>query len=107
MSYAGVYGGLLMIDLLGFLYDVAKDIKEYYEWGEEEKLVDFDWPEKSGLMAKAEAAGMSVRWCRPDKIASRQLSGYEILYEIDTKNRIRRRLVLKDGLVLLGIRSNA
>lgn len=31
-----------MMDLLGFLYDVAKDIKDYLEWNEEEKLVVYE-----------------------------------------------------------------
>lgn len=95
-----------MIDLLGFLYDVAKDIKAYLEWDEEAKLVDFNWPEKSGLKAKAEADDMKIAWCRPDKIASRQLDGYEIVYEVDKIKRVRRKLVLKDGLVLIGKRPN-
>ncbi len=94
-----------MIDILGFLYDIAKDIKEYLDWNEEDKLVDFNWPEKSGLKAKAEAEGMTIRWCKPDKLVSRQIDGYEIIYEIDKKKRVRRRLVLKDGLVLIGIRN--
>lgn len=93
-----------MIDILGFIYDVAKDVKAYLDWIEEEKLVDFNWPEKSGLKAKAEAEGMSISWSRPDKLASRLADGYEVIYEIEKAKRIRRRLVLRDGLVLIGKR---
>jgi len=96
-----------VIDLLGLLYDVAKDIKNYLEWNEEERLVDFGWPEKSGLNAKADAEGMTLTWCKPDMLASRQLDGYEIVYEIDKAKRVRRRLVLRDGLVLIGKRGRA
>jgi hypothetical protein len=93
-----------VIDLLGFLYDVAKDIKGYLEWKEEEKLVDIKWPEKSGFKEKAQADGMEISWSRPDKLESRKLDGYEIVYELDKKSRIRRRLVLRDGLILIGKR---
>lgn len=94
-----------MIDLLGFLYDVAKDLKEYFEWKEEDKLVDFKWPEKSGLKDKAAADGLTISWCKPDRLESRRLDGYEIVYEVDKADRVRRRIVLRDGLVLIGKRS--
>lgn len=95
-----------MIDLFGLLYDVAKDIKAYLEWDEEEKLVDFDWPQKSGLAARAEADDMTLTWCWPDKIGLRQLDGYEIVYEVDKVKHVRRKLILRDGLVLIGKRGN-
>lgn len=91
-----------MIELLGFVYDLVKDIKEYLEWDEEEKLVDINWPEKSGLKMKAEAEGMKISWIRPDRLDSLQLDGYELIYEVDKVKRIRRKLVLYDGLVLVG-----
>jgi hypothetical protein len=50
-----------MIDLLGFIYDVAKDVKDYLKWDEEEKLVDFNWPAKSGFQERAEADGLKNR----------------------------------------------
>ena len=93
-----------MIDFLGFIYDVAKDIKAYLAWDEEEKLVDINWPAKSGFNARAEAEGMSLRWSKPDKCASRELDGYEVLFEIDQLKRIRRKLVLNDGSILMGKR---
>ncbi|MBK7899476.1 MAG: hypothetical protein KA603_10330 [Azonexus sp.] len=93
-----------MIDILGFAYTVAKDINEYLKWTEEEKLVDFSWPEKSGLKASYEANGYSIAFVRPDRIASLQLDGTEIVYEIDKRKRIKRRVVLRDGLVLVGTR---
>jgi hypothetical protein len=96
-----------MIDLLGFIYDVAKDIKEHYTWKDQEKLVDFSWPEKSGLKAKVEEKGMKMAWCRPDRVASLQLDGWKHIFEFDEKARIRSTLVLKDGLVLMGKPSGA
>ena len=96
-----------MIDLLGFFYDVAKDIKEYLTWDEHEKLVDIGWPEKSGLQKRAEADGMTLKWCRADRLASLQLDGYEIVYEIDKSKRVRNKVVLRDGSVLIGRRDNA
>ena len=96
-----------MINLLGFIYDLAKDIKGCLAWDEEEKLVDFNWPRKSGLAAKAETKGMKLAWCRSDNIASWQFDGYEIVYEVDKINCVRRKLVLRDGLILVGKRPNS
>ena len=96
-----------MIDLLGFFYEVAKDIKDYLTWEENEKLVDTRWPEKSGLQKMAEADGMTLKWCRADRLASLQLDGYEIFYEIDKSKRVRNKIVLHDGSVLVGRRDYA
>mgnify|MGYP001073907608 CR=1 FL=1 len=96
-----------MIDLLGFLYGIAKDIKKGRQWAEEDKLVDTNWLAQSGLRAKAEAEGMTLRWSRADKVATRGLEGYEIVYEIDKSKRLRRRLVLRDGSILIGKRTRA
>lgn len=91
-----------MIDLLGFIYDVAKDINEHYKWKDQEKLVDISWPEKSGLVAKAKENGMEVKWCRPDRVASLQIDGWSYIYEFNNESRVRSTLVLSDGLVLMG-----
>jgi hypothetical protein len=93
-----------MFEFLGLLYDLAKDLKEYLKWNEETKLVSFDWPEKSGFKLEAEKNGISLRWSRPEKIQTRLLSGYEIMYEVEKLKRIRRKLVLTNGSILIGKR---
>ena len=91
-----------MIEFAGLLYGLAKDLGTYLSWDEEEKLVDIHWPDASGFKADAEAKGYQLRWCRADRVESRKLEGYEVLYEVDKLKRIRRRLVLRDGLTLMG-----
>ena len=91
-----------MLEWLGFLYGVAKDLKDYFGYEEEDKLVDINWPEKSGFDEKWKQKGYKLRWERTDKIESRRLDGWEILYEVDKINRVRRRIVLRDGMVLIG-----
>lgn len=59
-----------MIEFLGFFYEVAKDIKKYYEWKEEEKLVNSGWLEKSGFKEKLEADGITLRWSKPDRLGT-------------------------------------
>ncbi len=94
-----------MIELLGLFYGLAKDIKDYVEWNEEEKLVDINWPEKSEFNIQAESSGLKLSWSKPEKIESRLLDGFEIMYEVDKIKRVRRKIVLYDGMVLLGKRS--
>lgn len=94
-----------MFEFLGLLYDLAKDLKEYLEWDEEDKFIDNQWLDKSGFKATAENSGITLRWSRPEKVQTRLLDGYEILYEIEKLKRKRRRLVLNDGSVLIGKRT--
>jgi hypothetical protein len=96
-----------MIEYLGFLYGVAKDIKEYLTWREEMKVVDREWLEKSGFGKIMESQGYKLYWSRPDKIETRILDGYEIIFEIDKSKRIRRRIVRgREPLVLIGKKEN-
>lgn len=90
-----------MIELAGLAYDLVKDLAKYLEWKEEAKLVDFKWPEYSGFKAKVEESGKTVFWSKPDQVERRIHEGCELAYEIDQAKRIRRRIVLRDGLVLM------
>lgn len=95
--------GKEVFDILKGAADTATDIKEHYQLKDADpKLVDFQWPEASGFAKEAAAAGYKISWSQPDKVASRELDGYQIMYEINEKERTRRMLVLRDGLVLIG-----
>jgi hypothetical protein len=59
-----------MIEYLGVAYEVAKNLKDYLKWDEEDKLVDLAWLEKSGFGAEARRKGYELRWVRPDKVES-------------------------------------
>jgi len=91
-----------MIEWLGFIYSLSKNLKDYLQYEEKDKLVDIVWPQKSGFDQKWKEKGYQLRWSRPDKVESRRLDGWEILYEIDKIKRLRHRLILKDGMVLIG-----
>jgi hypothetical protein len=93
-----------MIDFLAYIYDV-EDMNDL-DWDEEEKLVDLNWPMRSGFKAKAEADGLQIEWAHPDRLASRELGGYWPVYELDRFRQIRRKLVLSDGSVLVGKRQH-
>ena len=91
-----------MIEWAGLLYTLAKELGSYLDYDEEEKLVNFQWPVDSGFQAEMEKEGYRISWSRPEDIPTRQLQGAEVLYEVDKVRRIRYRLVLKDGLTLIG-----
>jgi hypothetical protein len=90
-----------MFELAGLAYDLVKDLAKYLEWREEDKPVDFNWPDYSGFKAKVEESGKTVFWSRPDHVERRIHEGCELAYEIDKAKRILRRIVLRDGLVLM------
>ena len=84
-------------------YDAVKDIKGHFEVNEgDSKLIDFEWVKKSGFQTQLERDGYEIGFVKPDKIASRELDGWEIMFEVDKSKHIKRRLVLYDGLTLIG-----
>lgn len=93
-----------MIEWLGFLYGLTKDLNKYLKWTEESKLVNTTWLGKSGFKTQMEQEGFKLRWSRPENIESRRLDGWEIVYQVDKSKRIRYRLVRIDDLVLIGRR---
>ena len=82
-----------MIEILGLLYGLGKDLKTYFDWEVEDKLVDRQWLDKSGFKDHMEREGYILRWSADGKLESWLLSGYEIAYEIDKSKRVRRRIV--------------
>ncbi len=91
-----------MIEWLGFIYGIAKDLKDYLEYKEEDKLVDSSWLEKSGFDQEWKRKGYQLRWSRPEKVPSRRYDGWEVLYEVDKTKHVRRRIILKDASILIG-----
>ena len=95
-----------MIEWLGFMYGLGKDVTSHIrkssEWKEDDKLVDFSWPEKSGLTEEAAKRGLELRWSAPEKVESRKLDGWEEMYSTDEKKQTKYRLTQRDGAVLIG-----
>lgn len=82
-------------------YEAIKGAKEYLEVKEDApKLIDMEWVKASGFEDQMKKKGYTLRWTRPEKIATRELEGYEVLYEVEKK--VKRKLVLKDGSILMG-----
>jgi len=107
-----VYGyfkdGKEIFDAAKGAYTAGKDIKEHFEVKEiDPKLVDMAWVQKSGFDKASAEAGYKLAWSRPDRVASREIDGYEVMYEVDKGARTKRKLVLYDGLVLIGKKVDA
>jgi hypothetical protein len=90
-----------MFEIVGFLYGLAKDLGEYLKWDEQVKLVDMSWPQKSGFEAEAEERGLQLRWSNPERLESRRLDGWDVVYEMDKQQRIRFRIENKSQQVLI------
>lgn len=93
-----------MIEHLGTLFGLGKMLKDFLAWKEELKLVDRDWLKKSGFQDRFEKEGFVLHWSNPDKVESRKLDDWEIVYEIDKKSRIRRMIKNNSGDILIGHR---
>jgi len=85
------------------IYEGGKKTKEHFEIKVgDPKLIDFGWIAASGFQAKVEQDGYQIAFSRPEKVARRELDGYELMYEIDGEARVIRSLVLYDGSILIG-----
>lgn len=96
-----------MIEWLGLIYTVGKDLLKKVKWEERERQVDGEWLEKSGFGAEATAKGLELYWSQPDRIATRETEGWAVLYAEDPKAGIRYKLVRFDGTTLLGRQGKA
>lgn len=91
----------MIIELVGLIYIIIKDLHEFLSYKEEDKIVDYNWLKNSGLEERMENEGYILRFVRFDLIESRKLEGYDFVYEIDRKKRIRYKIKLRDGNVLM------
>lgn len=93
----------MIIELMGALYAPFKDFYTYYTgYPEKDKLVDIEWPQYSGFEVRLKEQGWKLGWCRPDLLARRTSEGHQVMYEVDQEAKVAYRLVLKDGLILVG-----
>lgn len=102
-AYGYIKDGKEYFGVIKGAWDGIMGVKEHFEVNEgEPKLVGGDWLEKSGFAAKSKDDGYELRWSKPDKVASREIDGYEVMFEINKSKRTRHKLVLYDGLTLIG-----
>jgi len=95
----------MMFELFGLTYALSKEVEDDSNWEEEEERVVSNWPENSGLKERAERQGITLKWLFPEKLGSYLNAGHEIVYEMDTSRRVRKKFVLKDGSILIGKRT--
>jgi hypothetical protein len=91
-----------MFELYGLTYVLSKELEVDSDCDENEELVAPNWPEKSGFKEQAEQHGIVFLWAFPERLESYVSGGYEIIYETDRSNSLRKRFVLKDGSILVG-----
>jgi pyrimidine deaminase RibD-like protein len=91
-----------VVELSGSMYVIGKTLRDYRGYKVEDMLVNSIWPTKSGVQQEWERKGYQLRWSRPEKVASRRTDGWEVLYEVDKIEHVRRRITQKGGNVLIG-----
>lgn len=97
-----------MIEWAGIAYEMAKDLVDRLKWAEQEKLVDREWLTKSGFGKHLVDLGIDLYWSAPKHIASREIDGWSVVYELDRHKHVRYKLVLYDGSTLIGkVRASA
>ncbi|MGA9919181.1 MAG: hypothetical protein WBR17_42300 [Paraburkholderia sp.] len=69
----------------GLLCSVGKDVPGYLRREVKDKLVDREWLEKSGFLAQCVAGGIELGWVNAERVASKELDGWAVLYELEAK----------------------
>ena len=98
-----------MIEHLGTLFTVGRiggAIKNWLALKEEVKVVDDGWLRKSWIQDRMAKSGTVIRWTNPEKIELRKSSGWQVIYEIDRKRRVRKVLQNASGQILIGRHNN-
>ncbi|RKP48262.1 hypothetical protein [Trinickia fusca] len=92
----------LPLSLAGVVYTALKDIKaKYFDWKEEDKIVDVEWLERKDIKAELLAQGFELKRCSRNRLDVRVEEGWEEVCEPDEKNKVIKRLVFRDGGVLI------
>lgn len=79
---------------MDFLYNLFKDLIGYFKFKDEDRMVEFNYPEQQGFSEKS-------FWCNPEKLDRRLKEGYKIYYEKDNKLRRKYRFINKSDQILL------
>lgn len=94
-----------MIEYLGFLYSLCKDIKKFfiskYKYKDDVKTVDDEYVKKFILKDKDPGNYLHFSWCYEDKIEIKKADGYDYHYSFDEKEKKRFIFKNKDGLYLI------
>ncbi len=91
-----------MFKWLGLLYGSLKSCGEILGYEERNKLVDLQWLRTSGFSEKCRDWGYELAFSRPARVKAKRIEGWDVLYEVDLIRNIRRRIILKDGSLLIG-----
>jgi len=86
-----------MIEYLGLIYTFGKDLLKFQEWNEEVKTVDLQWLKVSGLEEFAAKNDIVLVWAGARREETLLLKGYEVFYEIDEEQRVKRKIVINDS----------
>ncbi len=95
---------------MSFLYALFKDLKEHLSWTAEDRLVNMVFFKESGIAQELKDQGFIERWTLPSNVEQlklKEFGGYDVVYQLDRPKKIRYRLVLEDGAVLMGKKSEA
>lgn len=79
---------------MDFIYSLLKDLIDYFKFKDEDKMVEFSYPEQHGFSDKS-------FWCNPEKLNRRLEEGFKIYYEENRRTRKRYRFINKSGQILL------
>lgn len=76
--------------------------KDFTQWEEKDKIVDYEWLELAVKQNLLTGKLDEYRWSRPDKVETRILKNtHYVVNFYDDEKRIRARIFLRDGSVLM------
>ncbi|MDR3427021.1 hypothetical protein [Silvimonas sp.] len=95
-------------EVSGVFYSRPKAGAIWSRWKETApKLVTNQWLAQPEFLEQSQAANLKLHWTTQRKLAEREQDGFEMLFELDRLNRVRRKLILYDGSMLLAKEADA
>lgn len=90
-----------MVEYLGLIYGIIKDIKEYFKYVESEKMVDNSYVEQLKKKHESDGENISFYWSDEDKLEVRKAKGWDYYYQVDKNKKKKFILKNKTGQILI------
>ena len=91
----------MIIELLGLLYGIAKDLKSYQTYEEKDKIIDQRRLTQIEKAHEEKGDMIEFRISDPDKIEGIKQNGWDYYYEIDEDKKTKSLLKMKNGQIII------
>lgn len=90
-----------MIEWLGFIYGIFKDLKKYHTYEDGTKKVNAEYVEYLKKKLKESGENFRFYWSNEEEVEARKVKGWDCYYQIDEKKKKKYLLLNKSDQILM------